>query len=322
MSTKIHPFTLRQLQYLVAVADLRSFRRAAERCHVSQPSLSAQVAQCEDLLGVQLFERTRRRVELTSAGERLLSRMRQLLVDADDLVDAAQGLADPFAGVVRLGVIPTVAPYLLPEVAPSLREALPRIDVRWVEDKTKNLVAQLEKGELDAAIVALEAELGDVDYDVLGKDPFVFAATADHPLAKKRGRIRLEDLEGEQVLLLDDGHCFRDQALAACATTSFSEASYRATSLQTLVHMAAQGHAVTLLPGLAVSLENRRGDLEIRHFAAKAPSRTIALVWRRTTSREATYRAIAQALIRAFPPGLDARVENLRGRRTPLSSGA
>lgn len=314
MNMNIHPFTLRQLQYIVAVADLRSFRGAAEHCHVSQPSLSAQVAQCEDLLGVQFFERTRRRVELTAAGELLVARARQLIVGADDLVEAARGLADPLVGVVRVGAIPTVAPYLLPEVAPALRSALPGIDVRWVEDKTPNLVLALARGELDAAIVALEAELGDVEYEVLGKDPFVFAAAPEHALSKKRGKIRIEDLEGQSVLLLDDGHCFRDQAIAACATAGLTEASYRATSLQTLVQMAAHGKAVTLLPCLAVPLENRRGDLKVRRFQGKAPARTIALVWRRTAARTLTYQALGKALAAAYPAAIEAARHSVGAR--------
>ncbi len=301
MSAIIHPFTLRQLQYLVAVADLRSFRGAADRCHVSQPSLSAQVAQCEDLLGVQVFERDRRSVSLTAAGEPLITRMREILIASDDLVEAARGLSDPLSGIVRLGIIPTVGPYLLPEIAPVLRQSFPRIEVRWVEDKTPSLVAALANGELDAAIVALEADLGDVDHMALGRDAFVFAASPDHPLASTKRKIRIEELEGQSVLLLDDGHCFRDQAIAACGATAIAEASYRATSLQTLVQMAAQGHAVTLLPGLAVGVENRRQDLRIRRFAGKPPTRTIALVWRRRAAREATYRAIGEALTASFP---------------------
>lgn len=314
MHPKIHPFTLRQLQYIVAVADLRSFRGAAERCHVSQPSLSAQVAQCEELLGVRLFERTRRRVEPTAAGEALVARMREVLLLADDLVDAASGLADPLSGVVRVGAIPTVAPYLLPEVAPTLRASLPGLEVRWVEDKTASLVSQIARGELDAAIVALEAELGEVEHAVLGVDPFVFAASPDHPLARRRGKVRIEELDDEPVLLLDDGHCFRDQALAACGATAIREASYRATSLQTLVQMTAQGHAVTLLPSLAVPLENRRGDLKVRSIGPRAPYRTLALVWRKGSSRRATFEAVAKVVVGAFPRVVEGARGELGGR--------
>lgn len=314
MKPDIHPFTLRQLQYVVAVADLKSFRRAAERCHVSQPSLSAQVAQCEELIGVRLFERDRRSVGLTGAGVELVERMRALLVAADDLVEVARGLGDPLSGVVRLGVIPTVSPYLLPEVAPTLRSALPRLELRWLEDKTPRLVSALARGELDAAIVALEAELGDVRHLVLGRDPFVFAAAPDHPLVTTRRKFKLEDLDGERLLLLDDGHCFRDQALAACSRVGALEADFRATSLQTLVQMAATGQAATLLPMMAVGIENRRGDLRVRRFAGKAPQRTIALAWRRLAARTQTFEAIGRVLADAFPRAIELAGEALAER--------
>lgn len=300
MNLAPHPFTLRQLQYLVAVADLRSFRKAADACHVSQPALSAQVAQCESLLGVQLFERDQRRVDLTAAGEALLPRIRALLLASDDLIDGAQAFADPLAGPLRVGVIPTIAPYLLPDIAPALRDAFPKLALRWLEDKTPTLSERLAAGELDAAILALEAELGDVAHAVLGTDPFVLAAAPSHRLAQSKRPVRVDDLDGEQVLLLDDGHCFRDQALAACASTRISEVSYRATSLATLVQMAAQGEAVTLLPSLALAVENRRDDLVIRRFGGSPPTRTLALVWRRTSAREATLQAVAKVVAQAF----------------------
>src|SRR5260370_23319784 len=181
-----HPISLRQLQYLVAVADTRSFHRAAELCRVSQPSLSSQVAQAERLLGVQLFERDRRHVLVTPAGEELLRRARQLLIEADDLVDAATRSSDPLAGTLRLGVIPTISPYFVPEVAPALRRRFPQLQILWSEDKTANLRASLHAGELDGALVALEAELGEVEHEVIGYDPFVLAASPQHPLARAR----------------------------------------------------------------------------------------------------------------------------------------
>ena len=177
---------LRQLQYAVAVADARSFRRAAEQCGVSQPSLSAQLAQLEGALGVRLFERDRRRVLLTPAGEELIERARRVLVDADDLVDAARRLGDPLAGTLAIGVIPTISPYLLPAAAPAIRRAHPRLTVRWREDKTENLARDLHAGRLDAALLALEADLGGpLQREVIGRDPFVLATPRAHPLAKK-----------------------------------------------------------------------------------------------------------------------------------------
>jgi LysR family hydrogen peroxide-inducible transcriptional activator len=295
-----HPVTLRQLQYVVAVADRRSFRRAAEECRVAQPSLSAQLAQVEDLLGVRLFERDRRRVLPTAAGQAFVERARALLIAADTLVDSARSLADPLSGPLRLGVIPTIGPYLLPEVAPTLRRRFPKLVLLWTEEKTAALVEKLGRADLDAAVVALEAEVGDLPRIVLGRDPFVFAAPPDHPLATSRRPLDPDDLDGERVLFLDDGHCFRDQALAFCSRSGAEEAGYRATSLATLVQMAAGGAGVTLLPSLALPVENRHHALEIRPFSTRVPSRTLALVWRRGAAVEVAIRAVGEVLREAY----------------------
>jgi len=295
-----HPITLRQLQYVVAVAEHRSFRRAARACGVSQPSLSAQVAQLEDALGVPLFERGRGGVVVTAAGQVLLPRARALLLGADGLVDDAARLADPLAGPLRLGIIPTLGPYLLPELAPALRAALPRLEQVWVEDKTEALVRLLGAGELDGALVALEADLPELEHEIIGVDPFVLALPAAHPLARARGPVTIDALDGERVLLLDDGHCFRNQALAVCAKAGAQELSLRATSLPTLAQMVAGGAGVTLLPRMAVALENRRGDLRIRRFAAPPPARTLALAWRRGSAQARTLRPVAEVLRRAY----------------------
>jgi LysR family hydrogen peroxide-inducible transcriptional activator len=295
-----HPFTLRQLQYVVAVAEQRSFRGAAEACHVAQPSLSAQIAQIEEALGVLLFERDKRHVALTSAGEALLARIRPLLLGADELVASALTLSDPLAGSLKLGVIPTLGPYLLPDVAPLLRAEFPRLAFVWVEEKTSTLVERLGAGELDGAVVALEAEIGDLPHVLLGEDPFLFAAPKTHPLASGKRPLQPTELDGERVLLLDDGHCFREQALSFCARVGAEEADYRATSLATLVQMVAGGAGVTLLPRLAIAVENRTGALSLRTFAGKPPSRTLALVYRRGAAREATLKQVGQAMSRAY----------------------
>lgn len=314
-----HPVTLRQLQYLVAVAERLSFRLAAEDCHVAQPSLSAQVAQAEDALGVRVFERDSRRVMVTAAGRDIIARARALLVAADDLADHARTLADPFAATLRIGIIPTIAPYLLPVIAPPLRRRFERITFLWTEDKTPTLARQLEAAELDAALVALEADLPDLSRVVIGRDAFVLAAAREHPLARGRGAVELAALEGEEVLFLDDGHCFRDQALAACSRGGAVEAGFRATSLQTLVQVAAQGRGVTLLPEIAVPVENRTGALEIRPLR-EPPSRTIALVFRPTSALEETLRAVGAAMAEACgellsPPARAAVGHNKRAPR-------
>jgi LysR family hydrogen peroxide-inducible transcriptional activator len=307
MNLAPHPVTLRQLQYVVAVADRKSFRQAAEDCHVAQPSLSAQIAQVEDALNLRIFERDRRSVALTSAGEALVARARALLIAADELTESARRLSDPFSGTLRVGVIPTVGPYLLPEVAPLLRERFPKLNFIWMEEKTAQLLENLRRAEMDGAILALEAEIGDLPRVVLGKDPFVLAVAPEHPLARAKGPLKAEKLDHEQVLLLDDGHCFREQALSFCSRAGAEEAGYRATSLATLVQMAASGNYVTLLPTLAVPVENRRRTLHTRPFAPKPPGRTLALVYRRHTALENTLRAVGGVLHEAYVklPGME-----------------
>ncbi|MEN9786693.1 MAG: hypothetical protein RLZZ299_1957 [Pseudomonadota bacterium] len=280
MTTAPHPFTLRQLQYALAIHDRGSFRAAAEACHVAQPSLSAQVAQLEDALGVVLFERDRRGVLPTPAGSVLLERMRRLVVDADALREAARRAGDPLDGTLRLGVIPTIAPYLLPTLAPRLREAFPRLSALWTEERTPVLAARLASGALDAALLAQEADLGDVTCATVGRDPFVLAAPRAHRLAAETGPVEEDALRDEAVLLLEEGHCLRTQALAWCARTAVHELAWRATSLGTLAQVVASGAGITLLPRLAVDTEVRRADLVVRPLAAPAPFRTLVLAWR------------------------------------------
>jgi LysR family transcriptional regulator, hydrogen peroxide-inducible genes activator len=281
MKATPHPFSLRQLQYVVAVAEGLSFRRAAAHCRVAQPSLSAQVAQVEDALGVRLFERNRRRVLVTSAGHEFVARARRLLTDADDLLEAAQLARDPLVGTLRIGVIPTIAPYLLPSAAPQLRARFSRLRIAWREDKTEVLAQALQAGDLQAAIVALEAEIGEVEHEVLGRDAFVLAAGAGHPLLRRHTPVAATELRDAEVLLLDDGHCFREQALEVCSVARAQEGEFQATSLGTLVQMVAGSSAVTLLPAMSVATEAVRAGLRVRALASRRAFRTVALVWRR-----------------------------------------
>jgi LysR family hydrogen peroxide-inducible transcriptional activator len=271
--------SLRQLQYVVAVADTLGFHKAAARCHVSQPTLSAQLQHLESVLGVKIFERDRRRVVLTPAGAEIVERARRVLVDADDLIATATRAREPFTGTLRIGVIPTIAPYLLPDVMPGVRAAYPKLSLVFREEKTADIVRELGEGALDAGLLALEAEIGECARAEIAKDPFVVALPKGHPLARKK-RLAVTDLDGARVLLLDEGHCFRDQTLELCERAKADEGSFRATSLATLSQMVSSGAGVTLLPALAVPVENRRGQLEIRPFTKPAPGRTVALVWR------------------------------------------
>jgi len=288
--------TFRQLQYVAAVAETGSFRRAAELCRVAQPSLSAQVAELERALGVRLFERDRRHVLTTTAGEALLPLARKLLLAVDDLVGVAARFADPLAGTLRVGVIPTVSPYLLPEIAPALRRALPRLELVWSEDKTAALTARLVAGELEVALVALESELGDFEHAVIGRDPFVVAVGATHPLARSSRPLATDALRGEELLLLAEGHCLRDQALSVCGRARRKSSPFGATSLATLTQMVAAGRGITLLPSLALATENRRGQLKLRRFRQPTPARTLALVWRRGSAVAPAARAMAETI--------------------------
>jgi LysR family hydrogen peroxide-inducible transcriptional activator len=290
------PVSLRQLQYIIAVADLGSFRRAAEACHVAQPSLSAQVAVAERALGVQLFERTGRRVRVPPAAAPLVAQARRVLTAAGDLRELARHHADPFRGTLRLGIIPTICPYLLPEIAPALARDFPDLTINWTEDRTSHLVRQIKDGVLDGAVLALEADLTGLAHAPLGWDAFFLAAAPAHPLARSKRRVVLDDLDGERVLLLDDGHCFREQARQLCARAGASETGFRATSLATLVQMASASGGVTLLPAIALPVENRRGHLKVRPFASPGPGRTLALAWRRGAALRGPLVRIAETI--------------------------
>jgi len=294
------PFTLRQMQYALAVAETRNFRRAADLCAGAQPSLSAQLAALEHSLGVALFERGKGGVRVTPPGQVLLARIERILAEGRELAQEAHTFLDPFAGSLRLGIIPTLAPYVLPFLVPALREAFPRLLPLWTEGHTNTLVAALQKSELDGAILALEADLGDLEHLVLGQDPFRVCLPVNHPLAKRKRALQEQELEGERLLLLEDGHCLRGQALAACGRARIEELGYRATSLPTLVQMVASGAGITLLPRLAVTTEAARASVIMRPLAEPVPFRTLALVWRRGTFAEGALRRLGPVAAKAF----------------------
>lgn len=289
-----HDLSIRQLQYVVAVADELGFHRAAERCHVSQPTLSAQVAQIEQVLGITIFERDKRRVLVTEQGEEIVARARKVLLDVDELIATADRHKDKFAATLRIGVIPTVAPYLLPDIMPAIAEKYPKLRLVFREEKTEDVMKDIREGRLDAGLLAIVPGVDDVASAPIADDPFVVALPKNHPLAKKKS-VKLEDLAEEPVLLLDEGHCLRDQALDLCTKVGAEESSLRATSLATLVQMVSAGNGLTLLPKLAVDVENRRGQLEIRPVAGSSPSRKLALIWRRGSPLDDVFRAVASA---------------------------
>lgn len=305
---------LRDLRYLVALADHKHFGRAAEASHVSQPTLSTQVRKLEDELGVALVERSPRNVLLTEIGREISDRARRILRDVDELRELARRTRDPESGSVRLGMFPTLGPYLLPHVVQRIRARFPRLELLLVEEKTPVLLQQLAEGRLDAACLALPIHDEQLHAEPLFEEPFVLAVPRAHPLAK-RASLALADLEHQSLLLLEDGHCLRDQALDVCELAGALERSgFRATSLETLRQMVAAGVGLTLLPILAVKPPvPLSAEIALVRFRDRAPSRRIALAWRKSSANAPFLRDIA-ALLRALPRSLLDPRANLRAR--------
>lgn len=279
--------TLRQLQYLVAVAEHRHFGRAADSCFVTQSTLSSGIQDLEAALDCKLIERgTRRQVVITALGEEIVDRARNLLRNAEALAEAAEAGRRPLAGRLSLGVIPTIGPYFLPRVLPRVRAAYPDLKLYLREEQTARLLGGLRAGRLDCAVIALPYDTGDLARMDLGEDELLVAVPAGHPLAKEPA-IAPERLETEDVLMLEDGHCLRDHALGACSGHVLrTNEAVQATSLSTLVQMVANGLGITLVPEMAVATEaHDASGVVARHFAAPRPSREIALVWRESSPR-------------------------------------
>jgi len=288
---------LKDLHYLVAVADTRHFGRAAERSFVSQPTLSAQLKKLEQYLGVQLIERAPKRVQLTAAGEEIVARARLILEASDEIVELARGHRDPLAGRLRLALLPTIGPYLLPTVAGRLRKALPRLELMLYEYQTDLMLEKLHSGEIDVGILAFPVAMDGLESRELYKEPFTVAMPAGHKLAK-RSSIRVADLAHETLLLLEDGHCLRDQALDICSGSDVHEKQdFRATSLETLRQMVASGVGITLLPELAGrgAYGQARG-VAIRPFVKPVPTRTVGAVWRKSSARREAILALCKQI--------------------------
>lgn len=294
-SINLH-LSLRALGYLVALAETRHFGKAAELCFVSQPTLSAQIKKMEEQLAVQLVERGQS-VRLTEVGERIVERARRIIADARDIEEMARTVQDPLCGELRLGLIPTVGPYLLPHIAAPLRTRFPRLKLLLLEHQTQRLVELLKDGELDMAILALPLPTERLATRTLYAERFQVALPDGHPLAKRK-RFGLDDLDGETLLLLEDGHCLRDQALEACSLARVREApDFRATSLETLRQMVASGIGITLLPNLAAEPYGiGTPGLTLRRLQDPEPSRTIAAAWRPGCAREETITQLCSAI--------------------------
>lgn len=288
------PMNLRDLRYLVAVAEHRHFGRAAEACFVSQPTLSTQLKKLEEFLGVTLVERNNRQVMLTPVGESIVAQAQRVLRETNQLVGIAEAHRDPYGGDFRLGVIPTIAPYLLPRILTPIRKAFPDLRLQLTESQTAVLMQLLKGGELDAAILALPLEDDHIQGTLLYREPFHMAVSKQHKKASRKS-VELGDLDGEDVLLLEDGHCLRDQALAVCSSSSAVEnTNFRATSLETLRQMVAANVGITLMPELAMG--GRAVGIKYIPFKGTPPSRDVGLCWRNTSTREALLKDMSQLL--------------------------
>lgn len=276
---------LRDLRYFVALAEHKHFGRAAQASFVSQPTLSTQIKKLEDELGVALVERTPRKVLLTEAGKEILLRAREVLTEIDQIKAIARRTIDPESGTLRLGIFPTLGPYLLPHVVPQIRSRFPRLELLLVEEKTELLLKQLREGRLDAVVLALPIHDDQLHAEFLFDEPFLLAVPEHHELSKRK-TLKLADLSDQSLLLLDDGHCLRDQALEVCALSGASEKSgFRATSLETLRQMVAANVGITLLPALAVKPPVARSEsIHLMQFRGDPPSRHIAMLWRKSSA--------------------------------------
>lgn len=277
---------LRDLKYLVALADHRHFGRAAASCFVSQPTLSTQIKKLEDELGLPLVERSPRKVMLTPAGVEAASRARVIVAEIEQMKEAARRSRDPEAGAVRLGIFPTLGPYLLPHVIPNIRGRFPQLELLLVEEKSDELLHRLRDGRLDAALLALPLDDDQLHAEFLFEEPFLLAVSGQHPLAR-RHHLDVQELSTQKLLLLEDGHCLRDQALAVCRLFGANEKSeFRATSLETLRQMVAADVGITLLPTLSVKPPvPRSANIRLLDFEGEdRPSRRIAMVWRRSSA--------------------------------------
>jgi len=288
---------LKDLKYLVALADTGHFGRAAERTFVSQPTLSAQLKKLEEYLGVTLVERQPKNVQLTEVGRQVVVRARRILDEEEEIISLARNSTDPMAGKLKMALIPTIGPYLLPRVMQKIRKALPDLGLMLYENQTEALLKRLRDGEMDLGILALPVAHDGLDTRDLYEEAFTVALPNDHPLAAK-ATIKIQDLKGQTLLLLEDGHCLRDQALEVCSRIEVREAEdFRATSLETLRQMVVAGLGITLLPETAVEspFGSQRG-LTIRHFAKPAPTRMVGAVWRKSSTRCLAIAAVCDVL--------------------------
>lgn len=274
---------IRDFSYLVALANYRHFGKAAKACFVSQPALSMQIKKLEETLGVTLLERSNKAVLLTPIGIAITERAKYILQHMEEIRELAKLAKDPYSGELKIGIIPTLAPYLLPLIIPSLTKGFPKINFYLIEDKTALLIQKLKQGQLDAALLALPIQESSFSYSTLFEEEFLLAVPNGHVLSKRK-KIKQNDLNNQPLLLLEEGHCMRGQTLTLCQRMNATEAqNFRATSLETLRHMVAAGNGITLMPKLAQQLND---TISYIPFSPPKPKRLIGLVWRISATKK------------------------------------
>ena len=312
---------LRDLEYLVAVGELKHFRKAAEKCFVSQPTLSGQLKKLESYLGGQLIERTTRKGFLTPIGEEIVKIARTILADVASIENMVATYSDPMCGTINIGLIPTIAPYLLPLIVQPINEAYPQIEIILHEVQTDVMLEKLSEGTLDAGILAVPIEMKGLDEITLYTEPFYVAANNQHMFASKLS-IKIEDLRDETLLLLEEGHCLRGQVMDVCSQTMTKERKdFQGTSLETIRHMVSTGIGITLIPQTAIDYKNLIQNASIKYipFKKPAPARRVGLLFRKTSNRKVCFEKLAasiQSIIqREFPIEEDVEVLPVKIKR-------
>jgi len=286
----------RDLEYLVALEELKHFRKAADKCFVSQPTLSGQIRKLEDELNVQLMERSPRKVIFTPAGLDIVAKAKTILLEAKALREIAKSHNEPMQGTLHIGLIPTIAPYLLPLIIPAIKQEFPNLELYLHESQTNTLIKQLEEGELDCAILALLPGMETFKVIDLYNEPLELALSDKHPWSTIP-KIELDKLNGEHVLMLADGHCLRDQALGFCfAAGAIEDNSFKATSLETLRHMISAENGMTLLPQLSIPLNRHQSGVKYIPFKSPTPNRTISLLSRNNSARQICFEELSRLI--------------------------
>ncbi len=313
--------TLKQLRYFDALAREKHFGRAAESCSVTQPALSMQIHELEEALGLILVERTRSGVRLTDKGRELAGRSARILGEVRDFVSFAKHSQRPLTGPLRFGVIPTLAPYILPPLLPLVREAYPELELFLRETQTQQLTEDLLEGKLDVLLMALPVKHNDLETHALFEDRFVLALPKDRQLSGKVKATK-EMIENERLLLLEEGHCLRDQALSYCTLQQVDMVNtFGASSLSTIVEMVSAGYGITLLPEISIGVEQRGRGLTLLQFAEPAPFRSIGLVWRSSSPRKDEFISLGTLIARAAAEG-PLRSANLDSEKATHSTPA